>query len=263
MAWRRFVGVAIGVTAAAIWSLLPPSSTGRSWQRASHSTTIGELGRLHCDIISFAGRSFLHQKEEDELVLKKRLVAVRGKLKRMSLATAALSYEFSFRGKWPAKRYSDLLTVQMEISKLQSHLISVTSRLGPKYSKALLRRTRFLDPLFLGDCVSVISMVSSSPHSLSLSPSFTDLIAFHWLYINQCSNALRTGSPLPQITPCPLTDRFFMFEIGQQGLAITRGEEEDDLGLPRIVDAKTLEDENYMFCKYWKSDDRGRLSQQS
>lgn len=63
-----------------------------------------------------------------------------------------------------------------------------------------------------------------------------------------CSTALRTGSPLPQITPCPLTDRFFLFEIGQAGLAITR-DAEDDLGLPRVVDCKLLDDENYMFCE--------------
>lgn len=98
-----------------------------------------------------------------------------------------------------------------------SHCLTVVERLGPAYSRALLRRTRFLDPQFLGDVVAVFSMTST---------------------------ALRTAAPLPQITPSPLVDRFL---IHHHGFDITlRDSEDDDLGLPRNVTMETLSDEQYM-----------------
>jgi hypothetical protein len=57
------------------------------------------------------------------------------------------------------------------------------------------------------------------------------------------SYALRMGTPLPQITPGPLLDRFLQF---QHGFNITRHEADDDYGLPRVVTLKTLADEQYL-----------------
>lgn len=57
------------------------------------------------------------------------------------------------------------------------------------------------------------------------------------------STALRTGTPLPQVTPCPLLDRFVAFH---QGLNVLRNEVEDDYGLPRTLTIDTLEDEQYL-----------------
>ena len=41
------------------------------------------------------------------------------------------------------------------------------------------------------------------------------------------STALRTGNSLPQITPCPLLDRFMLYH---HGLNVIRQEEGDDVG---------------------------------
>lgn len=57
------------------------------------------------------------------------------------------------------------------------------------------------------------------------------------------STALRTGTPLPQVTPCPLLDRFVEHH---HGLNILRQEEEADYGLPRTLTIETLEDEQYL-----------------
>lgn len=57
------------------------------------------------------------------------------------------------------------------------------------------------------------------------------------------STALRTGSPLPQITPCPLLDRFMLH---RQGLNVLRHEAEEDYGLPRTLTIETLENEQYL-----------------
>jgi len=49
------------------------------------------------------------------------------------------------------------------------------------------------------------------------------------------STALRTGTPLPQITPCPLLDRFILYH---HGLNVIRNEDDDDYGLPRTMSSK-------------------------
>lgn len=58
------------------------------------------------------------------------------------------------------------------------------------------------------------------------------------------STALRTGTPLPQVTPCPLVDRFMIYT---HGLNIIRQEEDDDYGLPRTMTIDTLENEQYLY----------------
>lgn len=271
-AWRRFVAVVIGVSAAYIFSYLPPSSTLRQYQRLSHAATIAELGRVYCSVVGIAShphqqqqptpaggrmmvqsrpgsrsgsrRPSLHSQRPElsppslqanseamllnahpssELV-RKRIIGIRAKLRRLSMISVNVSYEFSLRGRWPAARYKELFEVQMQISKLLSHCLAILERLGPAYSIALLRRTRFLDPRFLGDVVSVISM---------------------------CSTALRTGEPLPQVTPCPLVDRFMNVPHGLYPYLASEnsvGEVMEDLlsTLPAKITLSTLEDAEYM-----------------
>lgn len=62
------------------------------------------------------------------------------------------------------------------------------------------------------------------------------------------STALRTGTALPQITPCPLLDRFASSHW-EHGLNVIHKESEEDYGLPRELSLETLENEQYlMFC---------------
>lgn len=59
------------------------------------------------------------------------------------------------------------------------------------------------------------------------------------------STALRTGTALPQITPCPLLDRFQT----QYGLHVIHKDSEEDYGLPRTLTLDTLQNEQYLkFC---------------
>ena len=57
------------------------------------------------------------------------------------------------------------------------------------------------------------------------------------------STALRTGTPLPQITPSPLLDRFI---VHQNGFNVVQNEEESDYGLPKVLTIDTLENEQYL-----------------
>jgi hypothetical protein len=57
------------------------------------------------------------------------------------------------------------------------------------------------------------------------------------------ASSLRTGNPLPQITPAPLLDRFM---LKYHGLDIIHKEAEEDYGLPRSLTLDTLQDEQYL-----------------
>ncbi|KII83920.1 hypothetical protein PLICRDRAFT_179954 [Plicaturopsis crispa FD-325 SS-3] len=215
VAWRRFVLVTAGVTAAFIFSFLPPSTTIRRYQRTSLSTVCTEVGNIYCSILSFANSS----RKQDNTEIVQSLIAIRSKLKRSLTLKANVIYEFSLRGRWPADRYHKILEIQLQIAYSLSHLMSVVEHLNPAWTQAFMRRTRFMDSDFQGDVLAVISMISTS---------------------------LRTGTPLPQITPCPLVDRFM---IRHQGLDVIEQESEDDYGLPRTMTMSTLENEQYMvFC---------------
>jgi hypothetical protein len=57
------------------------------------------------------------------------------------------------------------------------------------------------------------------------------------------TSSLRTGSPLPQITPCPLLDRFL---LQYHGLNVVHKEAGEDHGLPRSMTFDTLKNEQYL-----------------
>ncbi|KAJ6630533.1 hypothetical protein B0H10DRAFT_1981580 [Mycena sp. CBHHK59/15] len=215
VAWRRFILVTAGVVAAGIFSFLPPSTTIRRYERTTMATTASEIGTMYCDIISYANS----RRDEDTQAIVTGLIAIRSKILRsITLKTNAI-YEFSFRGRWPAKRYLKIMELQLQLSYSLSHLMSTVEHMEPSWTRAFLRRTQFLDSDFQGDVLAVISMIST---------------------------ALRTGCPLPQITPCPLVDRF---SSKQYGLNVIHKEAEEDFGLPRALTLDTLQNEQYlMFC---------------
>ncbi|OAX35889.1 hypothetical protein K503DRAFT_827545 [Rhizopogon vinicolor AM-OR11-026] len=215
LAWRRFVLVTVGVLAAGIFSFFPPSTTIRSYERRTLATTSSELGAIYCSILSYANT---HVDEDNSNIIQS-LLAIRSKLKRSLVLKENVIYEFSLRGKWPAERYHKILEIQMQIAYLLSHLMSIVEHLEPAWAHAFLRRTRMLDSDFQGDVLAVISLIS---------------------------NALRNGCPLPQISPCPLLDRFM---IRHHGLNVVHKESEDNYGLPRTLTVETLENLQYLtFC---------------
>ncbi|KAL4063403.1 hypothetical protein V8B97DRAFT_1930456 [Scleroderma yunnanense] len=215
VAWRRFVLVAIGVLAAGIFSFLPPSTTIRSYQRRVMATTVAELGTIYCATVSFAS----NRNVDEPALIVQSLLAIRRKLRRSLVMKTNVTYEFSLRGRWPAERYQKILDIQLQLSYLLTHLLSVVEELEPAWARAFLKRTRLLDPDFQGDVLAVISLISTT---------------------------LRTGSPLPQVTPCPLLNRFME---RHHGFGVVHQEAEDDVGLPKNLTVETLESLQYLtFC---------------
>ncbi|KAF8123857.1 hypothetical protein EV363DRAFT_1587054 [Boletus edulis] len=215
VAWKRFVLVTIGVVAAGIFSFFPPSTTIRLYERKTMATVTTEIGSAYCSIISFANT----KREGETAVIVQHLLAILNKLKRSIVVKENVVYEFSLRGKWPAERYQRILELQVQISNLLSHLISVLEQMEPAWAHAFLKRTRLSDADFQGDVLAVMSLISSS---------------------------LRNGNPLPQVTPCPLVSRFVE---RSHGLNVVHEESEEDFGLPRLLTEETLESLQYMiFC---------------
>ncbi|MCO5565580.1 hypothetical protein L7F22_019254 [Adiantum nelumboides] len=219
--WRRFLEVVIGAAAAYIMSTLPPTSSMRTYFRLSHATIIRETGGLFCENIYLASRPGQHDTKD---VLNK-LLAVRSKIRRLSHLKGSISYEWSLRGKWPVHRYENLERIELRILRLLTHAITIYETLGPAYSRALLKRTRFLDPTFLADCIAVLSM---------------------------CTTSLSTRQPLPQIAPV-LIDRYMFKPMGFKIRSYEGGETEtpdetlDEImgSLPSTVTFETLLDEKY------------------
>ncbi|KAF9261178.1 hypothetical protein L218DRAFT_981064 [Marasmius fiardii PR-910] len=215
VAWRRFTLVTVGVTAAFLFSFFPPSYTIRRYQRATLATTSSEIGAIYCAIISYASS---RNAEEDQEIVKS-LVAIRSKLNRSAVLKTNVMYEFSLRGRWPAKRYHKVLELQIQLTYSLSNLLSIIEHLEPTWTRAFLVRTRLFDPDFQGDMLAVISMISHS---------------------------LRTGDPLPQITPCPLLNRMM---LKYHGLNVVSRDDDHDYGISRTLTPEMLENKQYMiFC---------------
>ncbi|KAK2462664.1 hypothetical protein APHAL10511_005397 [Amanita phalloides] len=213
--WRRFVLVVVGVTIAFIFSFFPPSTTNRAYHRRLLSTTSSELGAIYCQVISYTNSR--RQVEKPGIITD--LLAIRRKLRKAHAVRQNVRYDVSLRGKWPEKRYLAILETQLQIAFALSHLVSIVGHLDLSWSRAFLRRTRFSDVDFQGDILAVITMIST---------------------------ALRTGQPLPQITPCPLLDKF---QLRFHGLEAMHKELHEDYGLPRQLTLDLLKDEQYMtFC---------------
>ncbi|KAI0318442.1 hypothetical protein OF83DRAFT_1242217 [Amylostereum chailletii] len=215
MAWRRFVTVLCGVVAAYIFSFLPPATTLRGYQRRSLATTVAEMGTVYCSIVSYA--SARHSTQETRPIMQS-LIAIRAKLKRSTVLRKNVVYEFSMRGRWPAERYQKIVEIQVELTLLLSHLLSVVEQLEPAWARAFLCHTQFMSSDFQGDVLAVISLIAT---------------------------ALRTGSPLPQITPCPLFDRS---SIPDDQIDLPSSQVYDP-GNFRPTSPEMLENEQYMyFC---------------
>ena len=208
-------------------AILPPSSSMRKYFRLSHATAIGEIGGMYCRVVTLAASpSSVETKETIN-----QLIAIRTKVRRLMMLKVTISYEWSLRGRWPLKRYEELEEVELQLSRLLTHAVTICENLGPVYSRALLRRTHFLDPVFLADCIAILTM---------------------------CTTALRTSRPLPQIVPV-LIDRYlanahgFQFraqshhgKLGDDASSHHAAFDDDNLEeLPKIVTFETICKEEY------------------
>ncbi|ORY25231.1 hypothetical protein BCR39DRAFT_291018 [Naematelia encephala] len=215
VAWRRFVSVLIGITAAWIFSYLPPVYSRKRAIRSSYATIIGVSGSLLCDILSYANNPHYHLQENVEC--RSNLLTWRSKLTKLAARHANAKLEYSLRGRWPEERYLALREILEDLLSLLAQFNHVLGQLDRPWRKALLDRTRFSDPIFLGDVLAVLTM---------------------------CSSGLRAGTALPQITPAPLIERFRKGKY--RGLELPHDPTDQSGEVPSLVTVDVLESENYM-----------------
>ncbi|KAK4700228.1 hypothetical protein P7C70_g6023, partial [Phenoliferia sp. Uapishka_3] len=78
VAWRRFVCVLIGITAAWLWAYLPPKSTQKETVRQTYAKVIGETGGVLCQVLSFANCKADKAKPPKQIL--KNIAALRAKV---------------------------------------------------------------------------------------------------------------------------------------------------------------------------------------
>ncbi|KAF9000148.1 hypothetical protein BDQ17DRAFT_1360173, partial [Cyathus striatus] len=160
----------VGVFCAFIISFLPPSTTLWKYQCNLLVTSSQELGAIYCSIISFANSHEEHEIQD----IATGLIAVQSKLNRSIFMKANSSIRF-----W----------IYWQLVYSLSNLMLIMEYLKPTWTRAFLRRTRFMDSDFQGIDVAVIS------------------------------SSLRMGEPLPQVTFLPLVHQLFIESKEDYGLS--------------------------------------------
>ncbi|KAH8926357.1 hypothetical protein BT69DRAFT_1278930 [Atractiella rhizophila] len=210
IAWRRLLTVIIGVTAAFIWAYVPPSSTSKHFMRHGFGKIIQESGRHFCAVVSF----LKHQSEPVSTVsplLQHNWVALRSKIRNLSLSKSYINYELSIKGDWPEETYSELDRLSRSVLDIIQLFLDVTGTLPKTWRDALLNRVRFSDPCFISDITSVFYELSTS---------------------------LNIGTPLPQFYN-PLFEALVHI---QYGFAIELTPE----GIPKHLDIETIQSMEYV-----------------
>lgn len=228
--WRRMVNVFIGLGAAFVVSLLPPSHTLRRYMRHGHAACIAELTRLTCCVLSFGtvhpDPAAVPDDHPDRVQLNKSLLALRAKIRQLKSKGPNTMFEVSLRGKWPEQRYTELNAVLLDAAKRLMFSFNVLKVQSGPWARAQFKRLRLSDPQFVGDLFAVLHMSSTS---------------------------LAVPMPMPQITPAPLFDRLFTLMNGFDVVSARSpniDEEETllaELNLPKHLDRATLENQDYFY----------------
>ncbi|KAM0749705.1 hypothetical protein T439DRAFT_326581 [Meredithblackwellia eburnea MCA 4105] len=160
IAWRRFVCVLIGITAAWLWAYLPPRSTQKETVRKTYAKVIGETGGVLCQILSFANCKDGPTSPPKQIVAN--LAALRAKVSKAVPRKAMIRYEVSIRGAWPVSSYDALQNLQMEILDQMGQLLGVLASLDTTWTRALLHRAQLDDPRFLGEVLNTFQLISTA-----------------------------------------------------------------------------------------------------
>lgn len=229
LAWRRLLLVIIGVTAAFVFAYVPPVSSAKRHQRFIYSRTITTIANSWCAIVGYALNS--HHRDIDEDAITKTLLSVKSKLRKSKARQDFAAFEFSLRGKWPRARYEALLNVQLDLVELLSQFMAIAKELDPLWMQCVMNRSRYNDHRFVGGLFELM-------FDLIMRTQVGDVLAC----FEMCATSIKTGMPLPQITPCPLVDRGYSAKMG---LDLGVKDEEIPEGLPSHIDFNVLKSEEY------------------
>ena len=210
VAWRRFLVVLIGITAAFIWTFIPKPTTGRQVIRRRLAFGVFEIGKIYIHVSNFARHP--HPTIADEEEIRQMVVRANTKLLVLQQRLMFVDFEPPIQGPWPKKKYEKIWDLQRELLDLMVAFVNNLMHMsGSTWRTALLRRTGWFDRQLIGDCLAVLFMTA---------------------------NAIKTGGALPQLVPCPLLDRFASRMNAIQGT-------HKEGSLPQHLTQETLEDPGY------------------
>lgn len=211
VAWRRFIVVLIGISAAFIWSFLPKPITGRQVLRQRLARGCHGIGDILTQVSNFARER--HHLPHQEEVIRSMVTRAQARLIVLNQRLAFVSFEPPLSGPWPKDRYTKMLTTQRELLDLMVTFCNVLVQMDdPRWKMALLKRAGWYDrDLMAGMCSSLF----------------------------MSGNAIKTGQPLPQLVPNPLLDKFYnrIDQIQEHKL---------EGSLPQFLGRDILQDRGYM-----------------
>lgn len=209
VAWKRVVLVLVGTAAALIMMMLPPQSL-RHDVRRSNASNIRAIARLYSMLLStWLSDMETEVNEEDSSssssssdddsadgdsvnsplpyakwrpIFHHRMMEVATRVQQLSIQTETAKWEGSIRGKWPHKKYERLVEIQAAMLNNLAQLSTSLVKLDPRWRRALLHRTAFLNPNLITDVMAVFGIVTMS---------------------------LDTGEAIHEVLPKSLLDRVF------------------------------------------------------
>ncbi|KAF8168489.1 hypothetical protein B0H34DRAFT_816566 [Crassisporium funariophilum] len=206
LGWKRALLVLIGFTAAFIVMLFPNPISSRVLVRKALAASTGEFGIIlageveaflaeeararsgHLEKVEFVGNQELDEtkvsaKEKRVRKIAKRVIAVATRLVELAPSLGTARYEPQLSGTWPHEQYQTLFHLQAQILTGLVLLITSFAKLDAKWCSILVHRTPFLNPNFLSDIFTTLSILSSSlmnGHPLpAYLPKLRDRLIYH------------------------------------------------------------------------------------
>jgi len=201
--WKRALLVIIGFTASFIVMMFPRPTSSRTLVRRTLAATIAELGHIlavdieallaeearlksgHYEKVEFVGNSGgkVSAKEKRVRKIAQKVMVVATRLQALAPSLSTAQYDPQIQGIWPYEKYAHLYKTQMKLLSSLTVFTGAFVKLDTKWCSILVLRTPFLNPNFLSDVFSNISILSyalAGRHPIpACLPTLRDRVVYH------------------------------------------------------------------------------------
>ncbi|PWN43524.1 hypothetical protein IE81DRAFT_288554 [Ceraceosorus guamensis] len=177
VAWRRGLLVIIGMAVSVIIVLFPRPPSTRKQVRLHFAASTASILDLYESLmgafVTVADRQEdLASLDETLASLRPRYVGALVRLKGLKAAVGMARLDLQIRGKWPAKRYEQMLTVHARLLESLSQLFAVLSDTKDdlEWRRRFGKRTPFCSPEITQDVIATLVLVQHALKSGRLIP---------------------------------------------------------------------------------------------
>ncbi|PRP76137.1 4-hydroxyphenylpyruvate dioxygenase-like, partial [Planoprotostelium fungivorum] len=185
--WRRSLLVIVGLSSASVIMLFPKPSSGRELIRRRYSKCLSNLGEIHARIVGF------WIDPEAKLPfnsIRLRLINVLSVLGATSVRFGLATFEPPLEGRWPREKYEELQVLLYQATSLLGRIGLALKEIDPQWRKKFFEQ------------VGIRSHMAAD-------------ITTVWYLL---STALRSGTPLPQLSTGPLSERIVYHRLAEEKL---------------------------------------------